>query len=477
MRVLVGVVVGLEQRDVVVAGRAGRRGTAGPGGGTPRPGARPRTRARRRRCRSCARSRRRRAGTRPTIRCAARRRPRARARPTSTCCPPRGVSRSACTSSRTASSSPSPNQRSSSGESGSSCAAHATCARSTNGFCGLTTARSGARPVSSAGCAAYHWSSWSSPATSTAAARRPVRPARPGLLPHRRERAGEAVEHDRVEAADVDAELERVRGRDAEQPAARELELERAPLRRGGSRHGTRRHGRAEPGLEPLEAPARVLRDDLGAAPAPRERERLVAGAHEARRAARRSRRWPSRARRSARRAAGVASTRARARNAASRRRRSARPARPHSSLASSPGLPIVALGEAERRVGAVVLAQSSQPAQHVRDVAAEDAAQRVQLVDDDVAQPHEERGPALVRRQDPHVQHLGVGEHDVGVLAGPRAVVAGGVAVVGDRAQPGHEPRAQRRGADRGRAPWWGRGAVRCRGGPSTTDSTIGTW
>ena len=33
--------------------------------------------------------------------------------------------------------------------------------------------------VSSAGCATYHWSSWSSPATSTAADRRPVRPARP----------------------------------------------------------------------------------------------------------------------------------------------------------------------------------------------------------------------------------------------------------------------------------------------------------
>ena len=41
----------------------------------------------------------------------------------------------------------------------------------------------------------------------------------PGLLPHRRERAGEPVEHDRVEAADVDAELERVRGRDAEHAA------------------------------------------------------------------------------------------------------------------------------------------------------------------------------------------------------------------------------------------------------------------
>ena len=42
-------------------------------------------------------------------------------------------------------------------------------------------------------------------------------------------------------------------------------------------------------------------------------------------------------------------------------------------------------------------------------------------------------------------MQHLGVGEHDVRVLARPGAVVAGGVAVVGDGAQAGDEPRAQR--------------------------------
>ena len=90
------------------------------------------------------------------------------------------------------------------------------------------------------------------------------------------------------------------------------------------------------------------------------------------------------------------------------------------------------------------MLAQSTQPAQHVGDVRSEDAAQGVQLVDDDVLQAHEERGPPLVRREDPHVQHLGVGEHDVGVLAGPGAVVAGSVTVVGDGAQTGHQPRAQ---------------------------------
>ena len=93
-----------------------------------------------------------------------------------------------------------------------------------------------------------------------------------------------------------------------------------------------------------------MLRDELGAAAAARERERLVAGAHEAgeqlggldvRRRARarvlvEQRPLPAREHPLGR--------------AASRRRRSARPARPHSALASSPGLPIVAL--AKQNVG-----------------------------------------------------------------------------------------------------------------------------
>jgi hypothetical protein len=75
----------------------------------------------------------------------------------------------------------------------------------------------------------------------------------------------------------------------------------------------------------------------------------------------------------------------------------------------------------------------------------AKDAAQRVQFVDDDVAQPHEERRPPLVRRQDPHVQHLGIREDDVRVLTRPAPVVGVGVAVVRDGAQTGNEPRSQR--------------------------------
>ncbi len=100
---------------------------------------------------------------------------------------------------------------------------------------------------------------------------------------------------------------------------------------------------------------------------------------------------------------------------------------------------------EAERRRGSIVLTEASQPAEHVGDVAPEDAAQGVQLVDHHVPEPEQEVGPTRVRREDPHVEHLGIGEDHVGVLAGPGPVVGGGVTVVGDSPQSGHQPGPQR--------------------------------
>ena len=90
------------------------------------------------------------------------------------------------------------------------------------------------------------------------------------------------------------------------------------------------------------------------------------------------------------------------------------------------------------------MLAQPAEPPQHVRHVAAEHPPQGVQLVDDDVAQPQEERRPARVRRQDPHVEHLGVGEDDVGVVADPRPLVERGVAVVRRGHEVGDQPLAE---------------------------------
>ena len=65
-------------------------------------------------------------------------------------------------------------------------------------------------------------------------------------------------------------------------------------------------------------------------------------------------------------------------------------------------------------RVRAVVGAQAEQSAQDVGDVAAEDAAVRVQLVDDDDPDLLEELEPLRVMREDRGVEHVRVGHHDL---------------------------------------------------------------
>ena len=74
--------------------------------------------------------------------------------------------------------------------------------------------------------------------------------------------------------------------------------------------------------------------------------------------------------------------------------------------------------------------------------MAAEDAAVRVELVDDDVAQVLEEPDPLRVVRQDPRVEHVRVRQHHVG--AGPDGAprVLRGVPVVGVDAQLRQRPR-----------------------------------
>jgi hypothetical protein len=76
--------------------------------------------------------------------------------------------------------------------------------------------------------------------------------------------------------------------------------------------------------------------------------------------------------------------------------------------------------------------------------VGAEHPPQQVELVDDDVAQPHEEGGPPRVVREDAVVQHLGVGEQHVGVGADPGALLGPGVTVVGGGDEPGDLERRQ---------------------------------
>ncbi len=101
---------------------------------------------------------------------------------------------------------------------------------------------------------------------------------------------------------------------------------------------------------------------------------------------------------------------------------------------------------EHEDRIGTVAVADPPQPPQHVPDVRAEDPPVGVALVDDDVGHPAERARPLLVRRKDPPMEHVGVGHDPAGVAADPVPLLAGGVTVVGGRADGGI-----REGSDRG--------------------------
>ena len=117
-----------------------------------------------------------------------------------------------------------------------------------------------------------------------------------------------------------------------------------------------------------------------------------------------------------------------------------------------------------ERRIRAVVLADPPQPAQHVGQVAAEDAAIGVELVDDDVAKVLEQLRPARMVRQDPRVDHVGVGKHDVRAAANGAPRILRRIAVVGEDAdrlsvarprQTGRSRARAARRADPAQAPW----------------------
>ena len=86
---------------------------------------------------------------------------------------------------------------------------------------------------------------------------------------------------------------------------------------------------------------------------------------------------------------------------------------------------------EQELWLGVVDPREPTQPAQHVRDVRAEDAAVHVRLVDDDVAEVREDVAPAVVVRQDADVEHVRVREDEVRPLADLPAALARRVAVV----------------------------------------------
>ena len=116
-------------------------------------------------------------------------------------------------------------------------------------------------------------------------------------------------------------------------------------------------------------------------------------------------------------------------------------------------------------RPRAVVGADPQQPAQDVGDVAAEHAAIRVQLVDDDDLELLEQLEPLGVVGQDRRVEHVRVGDHDLAGGPDGRADRGGRVAVVGrgeDRQAGGRRQARRTRPPGPGRAPWSGTGRAR---------------
>ena len=98
-----------------------------------------------------------------------------------------------------------------------------------------------------------------------------------------------------------------------------------------------------------------------------------------------------------------------------------------------------------ECRIGTVEGANAFESTHDVGDLASEKTAIRVELVDDDELKAREEPAPACVMRQQPGVQHVGVGHHDVPAFADRCTAAGRRVAVVGVDPDVDREPGLQR--------------------------------
>ena len=154
------------------------------------------------------------------------------------------------------------------------------------------------------------------------------------LLAQRRHRPGEADGDGGVELADVDPELERVGGRDAEQVALDEAALDLAPL--GGRVAGAvRREPLRDLGVDPVGGEAV---HELGGAARLREADRAQAAGHEPGHEARGLAQRARRAARAPRRAGPGSRARSSAPRAAPRRRRRPPPPRRRATARARPG-------------------------------------------------------------------------------------------------------------------------------------------
>ena len=186
-----------------------------------------------------------------------------------------------------------------------------------------------------------NWLSGVEFATSTATEVPDAPPGAARLLPGGGDAARIAEQHRRVEAADVDAQLERVGGDDAQHRAVAQAALDLAPLQRQVAAAVAADHALgARPRLERL---LQVGDQHLGGQPRRREHDRLqplASGTTGPRRARSRA---PSGGCRAAGSPPAGCRSRSSARRAARRSGRSSVISRPVSASASSCGLPMVA--------------------------------------------------------------------------------------------------------------------------------------
>ena len=250
------------------------------------------------------------------------------------------------------------------------------------------------------------------------------------LLAQGGDRAGEAHDDRAVEVADVDAELKCVGGDHCAQVAARQALLDLAAhLRRVARAVGL--HALGQRGLAPRQLLAHAAQDQLDELSAGREADDALVVAHQLRdevdglvdaRGALagglvEQRGVPQRdVAAGARRAVVVDNRHV---DAGERTERLVR-------IAHGGG------GKKKLRRGAVERSAAAQPADHVRDMAAEHPAVDVRLVDDDRAEARQPLVPAVVVRADADVDHVGVAEHEVRL--GAREATAARVAIAVDQ-------------------------------------------
>src|SRR5262249_38230680 len=97
-----------------------------------------------------------------------------------------------------------------------------------------------------------------------------------------------------------------------------------------------------------------------------------------------------------------------------------------------------------ELRIAAIETRDAPQPPQHVAQMAAENAAVRVQFVENDVAQIFEEACPTRVVRKDANMQHVRICKNHIALFANGFARVNRYVAIINENAERIVEPLVQ---------------------------------